>query len=195
MVIKRRIDFTISAAALIVLSPLFFFIAVLVRLSSPGPVFFRQQRLGKDGVPFAILKFRTMYHNQRQVKAKDGSCLVSREDPRLTSLGRFLREFALDEIPQLLNVVKGEMSLVGPRPDQLDQMALYDSGDRRKLAMKPGITSLAMISGRNAIPWKERIRIDIWYIEHYSLWLDLKIMVKTVPIVLFRQGVYSLTQG
>lgn len=193
--LKRLMDLIVSSVALICLSPLLLIITLAVRVSSPGPVLFRQQRLGKGGVPFILYKFRTMYHGVRQVKSLDGSNIVVKNDPRITRVGRFLRSFSLDELPQLLNVAKGDMSLVGPRPDQLDHLAFYTAEDKRKLAMRPGLTGFAMVRGRNAIPWKERVRLDVWYVEHYSLSLDLRIVMKTIPVLLFRQGVYAKPQS
>lgn len=189
-IIKRLMDSVVSAVALVCLSPLLFLIAVAVRVTSPGSVIFRQQRLGKHGAHFSLYKFRTMYHGSPQAKASDGSNLVVKDDPRITPVGRFLRPFSLDELPQLVNVLLGDMSLVGPRPDQVEHLALYAENDKRKLATKPGLTGLAMVRGRNCLPWRERVRLDIWYVEHYSLLLDLQILMQTVPVVLFRRGTF-----
>jgi sugar transferase EpsL len=193
--LKRLMDLILSSVALICLSPFLLIIALAVRVSSPGPVLFRQQRLGKGGVPFALYKFRTMYDGVRQVKSPDGSNIVLKNDPRITRVGRFLRSFSLDELPQLLNVAKGDMSLVGPRPDQLDHLEFYTEQDKCKLAMRPGLTGFAMVRGRNTIPWKERVRLDVWYVEHHSLSLDLQILMKTIPVLLFRQNVYAKAQS
>ena len=188
--IKRLMDLVVAGLALVCFSPLLLLITLTVRLTSPGPALFRQQRLGKDGTPFTLYKFRTMYHGVAQVKAPDGSNVVVKDDPRITPVGRFLRAYSLDELPQLLNVLRGEMSLIGPRPDQVEHVAFYVEDDKRKLAMKPGMTGLAMVRGRNTLPWKERVRLDVWYVDHYSLWLDVKTLLKTIPVLLFRQGVY-----
>lgn len=190
-VVKRGSDLILATLALIVSSPFLLIIAILVGLTSAGPVLFRQLRLGKGGVPFTLYKFRSMYHGVPELKASDGSNLVLKEDPRITPAGRFLRAFSLDELPQLLNVLKGDMSLVGPRCDQVDHLSHYTPEEHRKLEVKPGLTGLAMIKGRNILPWSERIRLDIWYIDHYSLRLDLKIILQTIPVLLFCKGVYS----
>lgn len=193
--LKRLVDVIVSVLALVCLSPLLLIIALAVRFSSPGPVLYRQQRLGKDGVAFTLYKFRTMYDGAPEVRVSDGSNVVAKNDSRLTSLGRFLRSFSFDELLQFLNVAKGDMSLVGPRPDQVDHLALYSETDKQKLSMKPGLTGLAMVRGRNAIPWKERVRLDVWYVEHYSLWLDLRIVMATMAVLLFRRGVYATPQS
>ncbi len=188
--VKKTIDLSISLFALILASPIFILIGIAVRLSSPGPIIYCQKRLGKGGVPFTLYKFRSLYQDSHIIRTFDGSNVVMKGDARLTSMGHLLRSFSLDELPQFINVLKGDMSLVGPRPDLLECLCHYTAEEHRKLELKPGLTGLAMIRGRNLIPWKERIRLDIWYIEHYSLWLDLKIFLITVPTVLFRKGIY-----
>lgn len=189
--IKRVMDVCAAAAGLLLLSPLLLLITFLVRLTSRGPVLFRQQRLGKGGEPFTLYKFRTMRHLAPRVIAADGSMVLTKNDNRLTPVGGWLRAFSMDELPQLLNVLKGEMSLVGPRPDEMIHLAHYGEMERRKLEVKPGLTSLAMINGRNSIPWAERTRWEVQYLDHWSLWLDLTIILKTIPVVLFRRGIYN----
>jgi lipopolysaccharide/colanic/teichoic acid biosynthesis glycosyltransferase len=181
----------VSLAALVLLSPLLVAIAIAVRLTSSGPVLFVQRRMGRAGVPFWIMKFRTMRDGVAETKAEDGSNLVVEGDSRITPLGRVLRSWSLDELPQLWNVWSGEMSIVGPRPDQVEHSELYGADEARKLEMKPGITGLAMIRGRNALLWKERARLDVWYVEHYSLLMDVQIVLRTIPAVLLRRGVYG----
>jgi lipopolysaccharide/colanic/teichoic acid biosynthesis glycosyltransferase len=187
--LKRSCDIVGSGLGIVVLSPVILVTMLAVKLSSPGPVFYKQKRLGKDGVPYEIFKLRTMMDKAPDLKNADGSMLTTASDPRVTKVGKFLRRTSLDEIPQLFNALIGNMSLVGPRPDRADQLSLYDPGEERKLLMKPGITGLAMVRGRNSIPWKRRVAIDIEYIENYSLWLDAKIFFTTVPIVLLGRGV------
>ncbi|MBI3681362.1 MAG: sugar transferase [Acidobacteria bacterium] len=190
-ILKRAIDLFSAATVLIVLSPLLLLLALLVRSCSPGPAFFRQSRLGRNGARFAICKFRTMYQNASDLRNPDGSAISLTDDPRVTPLGRFLRRTSLDELPQLWNVIRGEMSLVGPRPDQADQIRHYTTDEMAKLAMRPGITGLAQISGRNSIPWEKRKQLDRRYVEQWSLALDLSILFKTIPYVLLRRDVHQ----
>jgi lipopolysaccharide/colanic/teichoic acid biosynthesis glycosyltransferase len=189
-VAKRLLDITVASLALVVLSPLLVLIAILIKIDSPGPVLFRQKRLGRGGIPFTMYKFRTMKHNATVVRNPDGSYFVGANDPRLTRIGRFLREFTLDEIPQLINVLKGDMSLVGPRPDQVADLELYDDLLKRKLEVKPGMANLALIHGRNLLSWRQRAEWDAYYVDHRSLRLDLEILLKTAVLVLLRKGVY-----
>jgi lipopolysaccharide/colanic/teichoic acid biosynthesis glycosyltransferase len=186
---KRLTDVLISIGALALLAPLMLLIACAVRFSSPGPVFFRQARLGRRGRPFYVLKFRTMVENAPDIRNPDGSTYSGDDDPRVTAVGRWLRSSSLDEAPQLWNVLMGEMSIVGPRPDQVDQLRFYSTEDRRKLEVRPGITGLAQISGRNAIPWEERRRLDCQYVKNWSFWLDMKILAMTLPYVLMRKDI------
>lgn len=188
---KRLIDIVGSGAALILLSPLIAAVALAIVLTDPGPVIFRQGRLGRNGKPFSVLKFRSMRVNAPDVRNEDGSAFSGEHDPRVTSVGRFIRRTSLDELPQLFNVLKGEMSLVGPRPDQLDQVQYYDEIEKRKLLVKPGITGLAQISGRNDIPWKARKALDVRYVNERSTMLDCSILLKTIPYVLLRKGIHA----
>ncbi len=188
---KRTLDLTVSIVALLALSPLLAPIALAVRLASPGPVFFRQRRLGLGGRPFEILKFRSMHVGCPDLRNADGSARSGGDDPRVTPLGRFLRRTSLDELPQLWNVLRGEMSLVGPRPDQVDQLTYYLPQERRKLETRPGLTGLAQISGRNNISWERRKQLDVEYVDRSSLALDLIILCKTIPYVLRHDGVYA----
>ncbi|MCK8824334.1 sugar transferase [Fuchsiella alkaliacetigena] len=188
MLIKRIIDFIGSLVGLIILSPLFILIGILIKLDSKGPVFFTQERVGKNGELFKIYKFRTMVENAENI----GSGLkTSQNDTRITKIGSFLRYWSLDELPQLINVLKGDMSLIGPRPTIESQVKEYDDYQKRRLEVKPGITGWAQVNGRNELTWPERIDKDIWYIDNYSLFLDLKIFFKTIEVVLFAKGVYS----
>ncbi|MCU1292848.1 MAG: glycosyl transferase, group 1 [Bryobacterales bacterium] len=188
---KRLLDILISATALVLLGPLMLLIALAVRLASRGPALFRQQRLGRDGSAFTVYKFRTMFQDAADIRNPDGSAFTGRADPRVTSLGRFLRATSLDELPQLINVLRGEMSLVGPRPDQLDQIRYYTPTELNRLRVKPGITGLAQLSGRNSISWMQRKQLDLEYVERQSLWLDLEILLKTAPYVVMQRGVFE----
>jgi lipopolysaccharide/colanic/teichoic acid biosynthesis glycosyltransferase len=191
LAVKRIADFLLAGIALILLAPLLLLLAILIRISSPGPIFFRQARLGKDGKVFEIYKFRTMHHNAPVLKNEDGSMWTGKEDPRIFTVGKILRKYSLDELPQFINVVLGDMSIVGPRPDLAEQRQLYVDNQERKLLMRPGITGWAMVNGRNTIPWERRIELDIWYIDNHSLWLDLKTALMTVPVLVFGLGIHQ----
>lgn len=193
---KRLIDLVGAAIALIVFSPLIAAVALAIQLTSAQPfhsnsIIFRQRRLGLSGEPFTFYKFRSMCVDAPDMRNPDGSAYAGQDDPRVTRLGRFIRKTSLDELPQLLNVVKGEMSLVGPRPDQVDQIRYYDETEMRKLLVKPGITGLAQISGRNDISWSRRKALDVRYVDDQSLALDLEILCKTIPFVLLRKGIHT----
>jgi len=186
--IKRLFDFVVSIVSLLIVSPLFLFIALLIKLDSKGPVFYVQERIGKDGKPFDLVKFRTMVVGAEETGL---GLEVARDDERITRVGRFLRQWTLDELPQLINVLRGEMGLVGPRPGMASQVARYTPRQRRRLEVKPGMAGWAWINGRNIIPWRERIELDIWYIDHWSLRLDLLILLKALGMALRREGVYG----
>ena len=175
---------------LLLFSPVLLAAGLAIRLEDGGYVFFRQERIGHRGKPFRVWKFRTM---TVEASNHEGPSLLREGDRRITKVGRVLRHLGLDEIPQLINVLTGEMSLVGPRPTMGYQVAAYTERQRRRLEVKPGLTSLAVVSGRNAIPWEERIELDIRYIERWSLWLDVKILLKTAWCVLItREGLYGV---
>ncbi len=165
-----------------------FFISVLVKLDSKGPIFFRQERVGKDGKLFRIWKFRTMVENASQLGL---GIEIAKNDSRITRMGKFLRRFGIDEIPQVFNIIAGEMSLVGPRTALPHQFLQYTDFEKKRLRVKPGITNINILKGWNTLPWKERIKWDVWYIDHWSLWLDLKIMALTPIIVLTGRGQYG----
>jgi exopolysaccharide biosynthesis polyprenyl glycosylphosphotransferase len=188
LVVKACLDFLGAWIGLIILSPIFYLIGFLVLLDSPGPVFFRQERIGKDGKPFTSYKFRSMV--DKAVTMGLGFKVV-KNDNRITKVGKYLRDTSLDEIPQLFNILKGEMSLVGPRPTLRYQVEAYDATQRRRLKVKPGITGWAQINGRNSITWNERIKLDVWYVDNWSLWLDIKILGRTIKTVFHREGVYG----
>jgi len=153
-------------------------------------VLFRQRRLGRGGRPFVMYKFRTMLHNAPMVRNPDGSAFVGAGDPRLTRIGRLLRDYTLDEIPQIFNVIKGDMSVVGPRPDLVEQLELYDDLMRRKLEVKPGMASLSLVHGRNSLPWYKRAELDVRYVDNCSLRYDAEVFLKAFVLVLLRRGVY-----
>lgn len=194
--VKRLFDFAAAGLGMIVLAPLFFSIAALVKLTSPGPVFFKQRRCSLNGRTFELYKFRTMVIDAEAKLAElmkynemKGPVFKIANDPRITPIGKFLRKTSLDELPQLMNVFKGEMSLVGPRPPLPSEVALYDNWQRRRLSMRPGITCLWQVGGRNKITdFNEWSKLDLKYIDNWSLGLDFKILAKTVPVVLFGIG-------
>lgn len=192
---KRIFDVAASAAALVLLLPFLPLIALAIKLDSAGPVFFTQDRLGRDGRLFTIYKFRSMTHHAREVCNADGSRFVARNDPRLTRTGRLLRDFSLDELPQLVNILKGDMSIVGPRPDTPGAPGLDGEIFRRKRRVRPGLTSLASIHGRNSIPWRERVDWDLRYVERASLRLDLYIVWRTAALIARREGIYTPDPG
>jgi undecaprenyl phosphate N,N'-diacetylbacillosamine 1-phosphate transferase len=184
--IKRIFDISASGIALIFLLPIFAIIGVLIKLDSKGPVFFIQQRAGKEGKPFGAYKLRTMVDNAEKLGKG-----LKKDDPRITRVGKYLR-WGIDELPQLINVLKGDMSIVGPRPTLMEQVEQYTDEHRRRLEMKPGITGWALVNGRNKLSWIEKIEYDIWYIDNWSLWLDIKILFMTLWVVLItREGVYG----
>jgi undecaprenyl phosphate N,N'-diacetylbacillosamine 1-phosphate transferase len=188
--IKRLIDIIIAELALVVLSPLLLLIALAIRLNSPGEVLFRQKRIGRGGRPFTLFKFRTMFVDSPDLRNEDGSTYNGREDARVTRVGRFLRTTSLDELPQLFNVIAGDMSLVGPRPDLVDQASYYAPDQWRRLIVRPGITGLAQINGRNGIPWADRTRLDLEYVSNLSLRKDCQILWRTVGYVLARRDIF-----
>ena len=180
---KRLFDIFASASGLIFLSPVFLILIYLIRKNLGEPVFFTQERPGKDGKPFKMIKFRSM----RDAVDKDGNPLPDSE--RLTPFGKKLRATSLDELPELWNVLKGEMSLVGPRPLLMSYLPLYNEFQNRRHEMRPGVTGWAQVNGRNALSWDEKFAHDIWYIDHYSFWLDMKILFLTVKKVFIKEGI------
>ncbi len=188
LILKRIIDVVVSGIGLIILFPIFVVIGILIKLDSKGPVFFAQERVGKDGKIFRAYKLRTMVDNAEKIGLRYE---IAKDDSRITRVGKHLR-WGIDELPQLINVFKGEMSMVGPRPALPHQVEKYSKQERRRLEVKPGITGWALVNGRNILSWPERIKLDIWYIDHWSLWLDLKILFKTIWVVIFkREGIYG----
>ncbi|HUQ93355.1 MAG TPA: sugar transferase [Bryobacteraceae bacterium] len=188
-ILKRVLDAGLAGWMLVALCPVMLIIALAIRNTSAGGALFRQARLGKDGIPYSILKFRTMYEDAVEIRNADGSAFSSAKDRRVTRLGQWLRGTSLDELPQLWNVLVGEMSLVGPRPDQVDQLGFYTEQERRKLLVRPGMTGLAQISGRNRMAWQKRKVLDVKYVDNWSLLLDLRILAQTIPYVLLRRDI------
>jgi len=203
--VKRAMDLFFSALVLVVGAPLFLFLALAVRCSSRGPVFFRQTRLGKNGIPFTFYKFRTMHHNNdesvhrsfaqsfingKMESRQGGRVFKMISDPRVTRIGTFLRQSSLDELPQFWNILKGEMSLVGPRPPIHYELDHYQDWHKDRLKAKPGLTGLWQVSGRSRVPFDEMVMLDLHYITHWSLAMDLRIIFKTIPVLLKGDGAY-----
>jgi len=184
--VNRALDVAAAGAGLAVASPVLALAALAIKLDGGGPVLYRQRRVGLNGEEFELLKLRTMEVGAEQ---KGAGFAVDEGDPRITRVGRLLRRLSIDEVPQLWNVVRGDMSLVGPRPTLAYQVERYTPRQRRRLEVKPGITGWAQIHGRARLPWEERIELDVWYVEHRSPWLDLKILART-PLALFA-GTYK----
>jgi exopolysaccharide biosynthesis polyprenyl glycosylphosphotransferase len=196
LAVKRIFDVVVSSILLVVFSPLFIVTALLIKIESSGPIFFRQKRVGLNGRIFVLLKFRSMVENAEEMLGElksqnemSGPVFKMKNDPRITQVGRFIRKFSIDELPQLLNVVFGDMSLVGPRPPLPDEVSLYERKHRKRLSMRPGLTCIWQVSGRNDIPdfnrWAE---LDLEYIDNWSLKFDLLLLIKTIPVVIFGNG-------
>jgi lipopolysaccharide/colanic/teichoic acid biosynthesis glycosyltransferase len=188
--VNRAADVALAGGALLVASPVLALAALAVKLQDGGPILYRQTRVGKDGVDFELLKLRTMVVG---AEAMGAGLSVNHGDPRITRAGRLLRKLSLDELPQLWNVIRGEMSLIGPRPTLRYQVEQYDERQRHRLDVKPGITGWAQVNGRASLPWADRIELDVWYVEHRSSRLDLRILART-PFALF-SGTYKGETG
>jgi exopolysaccharide biosynthesis polyprenyl glycosylphosphotransferase len=195
MAIKRLFDIASSAAALVVLSPLLLGVALIIKVTSRGPIFFKQKRVGLHGKPFNMLKFRSMVVNAEELKAKleamneqTGPVFKIKNDPRITSIGRFIRKYSIDELPQLINVLRGEMSVVGPRPPIPSEVEKYAAWQRRRLSVRPGLTCIWQVSGRNQISFEEWMYLDMQYIDNWTLLTDLSLILKTVPVVITGNG-------
>lgn len=196
-IIKRSFDVIFSSFGLVVFSPVFVFFALLIKITSAGPVFFRQERVGKDGEAFYMFKFRSMVQDAEKLFPQlaplsevDGNLFKMKNDPRITPLGKFMRRYSIDELPQVLNVLLGQMSLVGPRPPLPREVVKYSSWHMKRLRVRPGITGPWQVAGRSLLPFEEMVHLDIYYIENWSLWLDLKILLRTLPVVLLGTGAY-----
>ena len=190
--IRRAVDVVASALALLLSSPLLLAAMLAIRLESPGPMIYRQRRAGRGGKPFDVLKLRTMVDGAEHIGA---GMAVNANDSRITRVGAFLRRSSLDELPNLLNVLRGEMTLVGPRPTLPAQVDQYTERQRGRLAVKPGITGWAQVNGRASLPWPERIELDLYYVENRSLSLDLRILLRTPAMVLGGSGLYKGQAG
>ena len=185
---SRVLDVTIAALGLVVASPLLALAMLAIRIESRGSPVYRQRRVGKDGRPFELLKLRTMVAGAEHIGAR---LAVNEGDPRITRVGALLRRFSLDELPNLVNVLRGDMAIVGPRPTIQAQVDQYTDRQRRRLEVKPGITGWAQVNGRASLPWQERIELDVWYVEHRSLALDVRILARTARLLIRGHGLYG----
>ena len=196
--VKRLFDVVASTIAVVLLSPVFLLIAICIKVDDPnGPVFYSQTRVGKDGRQFKMFKFRSMVTNADELLAKlkaqneiDGAMFKMKNDPRITKVGRVIRKYSLDELPQLINVIGGSMSIVGPRPPLVSEVAEYTAYDKQRLTVKPGATGMWQVGGRNDVDFAEMVELDLTYIQERSIWLDLKIMFETVKVMIVPNGAY-----
>lgn len=188
--VKRILDVALGLVALPFALAIMAVLAPLIRHEDKGPVFYNAPRVGKDGRPFVMYKLRSMRVNAPDLLMEDGSTYNGADDPRMTRIGAFMRKTSLDEVPQVLNVLKGDMSLVGPRPDLQREVDLYEGEEGRKLAVKPGITGYAAVYGRNSLPWHDRLALDVYYVDHISFGLDARVFFRTFAVVLGQEGVY-----
>ena len=189
---SRILDLLIAATLLVITSPILLGALIAIRVESKGSPIYRQRRVGKDGVPFDLIKLRTMVTGAEHIGA---GLAVNEGDPRITRIGAFLRRFSLDELPNLVNVMRGELAIVGPRPTIQAQVDQYTDRQRRRLEVKPGITGWAQVNGRAALPWNERIELDVWYVDHRSIWLDIKILALTARMLVTGHGLYKGETG
>jgi lipopolysaccharide/colanic/teichoic acid biosynthesis glycosyltransferase len=190
--VSRVLDVAIAAVGLAVAAPLLLLAMLAIRLESRGSPIYRQRRVGRHGVPFDLLKLRTMVAGAEHIGP---GIALNEGDPRITRVGALLRRFSLDELPNLVNVLRGEMAIVGPRPTIQAQVDQYTDRQRRRLEVKPGITGWAQVNGRAALPWDERIELDVWYVDHRSLWLDLRILARTARMLATGHGLYKGETG
>jgi lipopolysaccharide/colanic/teichoic acid biosynthesis glycosyltransferase len=189
-VVKRLFDIVLGVIALPFVALEFVIVAPLIYREDKGTVFYNASRIGEGGKPFVMYKFRSMRMNAPDLKMEDGSAYNAADDPRQTKIGAFLRRTSLDELPQVLNVLKGDMSFIGPRPDLAEEVALYQGEESRKFEARPGISGYAQVYGRNALAWRDRLALDVYYVEHLSFPLDARIFFKTFSVVLSQKGVY-----
>jgi lipopolysaccharide/colanic/teichoic acid biosynthesis glycosyltransferase len=186
--LPRWADIVLAAVGLVLSSPILLVAAIAIKLDSRGPVFYRQQRVGLDGAMFELWKLRTMTHGAPLGGIWDP---LTKDDPRVTRAGALLRRTSLDELPNLFNVVRGEMAIVGPRPTISEQVAEYTPRQRRRLEVKPGLTGWAQVNGRASLPWEERIELDVWYVDHRSAGLDARIIARTIGLLVTGRGLYE----
>ena len=187
---KRIFDLVLAIIALPFWLIILVVVGPMIYFQDKGSIFYNASRLGKDGKVFKMYKFRSMKMNAPDLRNEDGSTFNAEDDPRLTKIGKFIRKTSLDETPQLLNIIKGDMSIIGPRPDLPEHRELYEENEARKLEIRPGITGYNQAYFRNTVPWKERVKNDIYYIDHLTMWMDIKVFFKTAVSVLKREDVF-----
>ena len=192
---KRVLDILIGLVALPFVLIIIAVLAPIIKHEDSGPVFYNAPRVGKDGIDFKMYKLRSMRVNAPDLVMEDGSTYNGADDPRMTKIGAFMRKTSLDEMPQFLNVLKGDMSVVGPRPDLRRETELYEGEEGLKLSVKPGITGYAAVYGRNSLPWKQRLSLDVYYVKHISFWLDVKVFFRTFATVFAQEGIYVEEDG
>jgi len=185
--VKRIFDILLSFLLLVLLSPIFLFIALCIKLESKGEVFFKQERIGFKEKKFKIIKFRSMIKDAQYKGA--GTLFEGENDPRITKVGKFLRKTSLDELPQIINILKGEMSFIGPRPALEETHNTFEQNEKLRVLMKPGISGLAQVNGRNELSWPKRVKYDLEYVNNFNLWLDIKILFQTIYVILTRKGI------
>lgn len=188
---KRVFDLVLAIIALPFWLIILVVVGPIIYFQDKGSIFYNAPRLGKDGNIFKMYKFRSMKMNAPDLRNEDGSTFNAEDDPRLTKIGKFIRKTSFDETPQLLNIIKGDMSIIGPRPDLPEHMELYEGNEARKLEIRPGVTGYNQAYFRNTVPWKERIKNDIYYIDHLTMWMDIKVFIKTAVSVLKREDVFA----
>ncbi|MDR2671966.1 MAG: sugar transferase [Coriobacteriales bacterium] len=193
--VKRVFDLALGVVALPVIGLEFVIVAPLIIKEDRGPIFYNAERVGQNGKPFKMYKYRTMYVGSPDIVSADGSTFNAPDDPRLTRVGAFLRRSSLDELPQVINILKGEMSFIGPRPDIPREVALYEGEEPLKLNVKPGISGYAQVYGRNALPWRERLALDVTYVKKQSFLLDARIFFKTFAVVFSQDGIFESKRG
>lgn len=193
--VKRILDLLLALVALPIVLIVLLVLAPLIYFEDKGPVFYNAPRVGKDGKEFKMYKLRSMKVNAPDLVMEDGSTYSAEDDPRMTKIGKTMRKLSLDELPQVLNVLKGDMSLIGPRPDLAREVELYEGNEIDKLLVKPGITGYAAVYGRNSLPWHERLALDHYYVHHASFPLDARIFFRTFAVVLGQEGIYAAEEG
>lgn len=194
-VVKRILGFLLVLIALPFVLVILLILAPFIYFEDKGPIFYNAPRMGKDGKPFRMYKLRSMKVNAPDLVMEDGSTYSAADDPRMTKVGTFMRKMSLDELPQIFNVLKGDMALIGPRPDLAREVELYEGEEGDKLLVKPGITGYAAVYGRNSLPWHERLALDHYYVHHVSFPLDVKVFFRTFAVVLGQDGIYAEDEG
>lgn len=193
--VKRILDMVIAIIGFPVFAIIFIVIAPLIYFEDKGPIFYNAERLGKNGIAYKMFKFRSMKVNAPDIRNEDGSTFNSEDDPRLTRIGKFIRKTSIDETPQIINILKNDMAIIGPRPDLPEHLNYYEGDEKRKLNVLPGITGYNQAYFRNSAEWKDRLKNDVFYVDNVSFWLDIKIFFKTIDSIVFKRGIYVDSQS